>query len=88
MLVDCTRLSLATIFLFPNNLLGNRGCSGGSITRTYNFIEQFGVTVDSDYRPYEAANGTCEYTPDDVTMQRIDGFEQLFTGQEILDRLY
>lgn len=59
-LIDCT------------NSVGNKGCFGGLVDKTLDYIQENGIMSENDY-PYTAINGTCKYNSTKI-VTKIAGY--------------
>ena len=83
-LVDCTSGTTQNVAQFGKNY-GNFGCSGGWMSKSWNFVKDWGVQKNDDY-PYLAVNGTCLYDAQKV-VARTKSYARLTSTSTSLTRL-
>jgi len=54
---------------------GNQGCNGGLMDDAFQYVEKYGIELESDY-PYTAQDGTCQYDASKVQF-KITGFNDV-----------
>jgi cathepsin L len=59
---------------------GNEGCNGGLMDQAFEYIEKYGLELESDY-PYTARDGKCKYDQTKV-QTKVSGYTDIPQGDE------
>ncbi|GAU40406.1 hypothetical protein TSUD_136530, partial [Trifolium subterraneum] len=60
----------------------NQGCNGGLMEYAFEYIKQKGGLTTESYYPYEANDGSCDATKENVPAVSIDGHENVPANDE------
>ncbi|KAJ8921586.1 hypothetical protein NQ315_010491 [Exocentrus adspersus] len=60
--------------------VGNAGCSGGNMQFAYDYIKEYGIESEEDYK-YEANGNECHFDPE-KSVTKISKYETVSMGEE------